>query len=242
MNPPEGDVVTEVGALWTATVAPTWSGREWLFSACDIAVTVMWQYFGWSEHVDRLAVLLLWGHRHQGNTRGKRSWMDVDAVVATWHQTLVELATAHDHAGRTAAEARMDELLAPIKSAPVEQLRSFTEKLTAALESDPRVPFLMWATFRRVILPILLSRPAGEEIVLKQEQAEEIAQQVVPTIPQSDWVAAIAGALQWRSGEQLAQVKKAVEAGNAPRVRGRQSCLFLSVEDRDGAEIADVLL
>ena len=43
-------------------------------------------------------------------------------------------------------------------------------------------------------------------------------------------VAAIAGALQWRHPAALERVKEGLAKGGRPRIKGRESCLFLEIE------------
>jgi hypothetical protein len=63
---------------------------------------------------------------------------------------------------------------------------------------------------------------------LAQEIASLVEQDVKDQLPD-----ALIRALQWRPPEQLEQVKQAViesqARGERPRLRGRESCLFLEV-------------
>jgi hypothetical protein len=54
-----------------------------------------------------------------------------------------------------------------------------------------------------------------------------VADAVEKNLDRGQLVEAIAGALQWRSGERLEAVKQRLDAGEKPRIRGRESCLFL---------------
>ena len=53
-------------------------------------------------------------------------------------------------------------------------------------------------------------------------------------IPREDWVNSMIGALQWRNPEKLEEIDAKLEAGHKPRVRGKESCLFMEV---DGVEV-----
>lgn len=187
-----------------------------------------------------LGHMLAYAHRvaHTGRTR--RTPMDVDALVELWTTVLVDLATAHDHAARSAADERSDELLGPLLTAPIKQLREFAQKLAARLKEDERVPFLVWSTFERLIAPLILLGPEGKTVQLKTQLATEIAELVEKDLDRADLIAAMAAALQWRSPSALEKVKTELEKGARPRLKGGESCLFLHVGE--GADEVSVVL
>ena len=85
----------------------------------------------------------------------------------------------------------------------------------------------------------------GGEIELHDVLAVEVANLIVPRLSSEDLVKAIAGALQWRPVGDVQKVQTALAANPEakPRLRGRQSCLFLAVDDpQTGAELAEVVL
>jgi hypothetical protein len=55
----------------------------------------------------------------------------------------------------------------------------------------------------------------------------------------ADLKEALVGALQWRSEEQLKKIEEGVRSGAKPRLRGKESCLFLVVNEgtQDEAQV-----
>ena len=158
--------------------------------------------------------------------------MDVDALVAEWKVVVVGLAIAHDKDEADRYEAAIEKCLMPILSAPIKQVREFYPKLLKALKDDPKVPFLVWRGYEIWVDQILSKAPDEGIKQLKTELAREITEMVEQDV--KDQIPdALIRALQWRSAETLEQVKKTVEeekaAGRKPRLRGRESCLFLEV-------------
>jgi len=224
-----------------ATLFEGWSAREMVMFTTDLCITVAWRHSGgWREKLlDNLAISLVCDHR--GAIERRKHWrvkrMDVDAMVERWHVTMRQLSTGHSHADFSDAEYSSDDLLLPILSAPIVQLREFAARLAQALEDDERVPFMVWSSFKEVVLPLILTRPEGKTLQLKTEIAREIAELTADDIPREDLITAIASALQWRSSDLLerlranAQAAKADPAVPRPRMTGRQSCLFLTIGD-----------
>jgi hypothetical protein len=171
--------------------------------------------------------------------RRKRTSMDVDKLIGVWLPIVKGIATSHDKKDLDAAEFAMDEALTPILAAPVKQIREFYTKLCAALKDDPAVPFFVWATFSAWGEVILKGAPDGEVVRLKKDIAGRIADLVEEDV-RPDIQSAIVGALQWRSQGELEKVEAAVKAGAKPRLRGRESCLFLVVGD--GPDAPTVML
>lgn len=174
--------------------------------------------------------LLLYGIEHP--SRRKRTLMDIDDSVRRWTDTIAALTTAHTKEELDKAEFGLDELLSPILTAPVAQLRTFYKRLCASLEADKRVPFFVYQII--VAWGSDIDKVEKDEIVaLKTQLANEVAQLVENDV-KSDLMQALVGALQWRSAESLTEIKTAVTKGEKPRLKGRESCLFLVA---GGAEV-----
>lgn len=171
--------------------------------------------------------LLLYGIEHP--TRKKRTPMKVDDMVARWIPIIKGLSIAHDKATLDRCEFESEQHLTPLLAAPVKQLREFYVQLTAALKADPTVPFFVWAMFEAWGKAVLQHAPDAAVRELKDELAQQIADMVATDL-QPDLPTAIAGALRWRDAETLEKIKTAVEKGGKPRLRGRESCLFLDVD------------
>jgi hypothetical protein len=222
-----------------AGIAPAMSGREALLTAVDVAVKLSWEHTGLRKVRD-LAVLLAyadWRVRDGCRGGGRKTTMDVDEMVTVWADVLVGLSTAHAQQDHTNADHLTDVLLGPLLTAPVAQLRQFAERLGDRLEADERVPFMVWMGFKRVVLPMFASRPPGEVVALKTALAKEVAELAERGLDRGQLVAAIAGALQWRGAETLTKVKDALESGHTPKLEGRESCLFLTVEGVEGLRV-----
>lgn len=155
--------------------------------------------------------------------------MDVEAMVAKWVEVVVGLAVAHDKDEADRCEARVDEILSPILTAPVVQLREFGPKLLAALKADRRVPFLVWRAYE-VWIEQLKEAPDEDVKALKTDLAREIVEMVEDDAKRQLPDAMIL-ALQWRSPSALERVREVVAAekaaGRGVRLQGRESCLFL---------------
>lgn len=175
-------------------------------------------------------------------THRKRTKMEVDRMVETWFPLIVKLAVAHDVDEKDAASAELDEHLMSVIAAPIGQIRDFYRKLTGRLKADPSVPWAVWRLWE-AWGETVLDKISREEIIgLKKELAERIADRTMQDIPLSDWRESMVNALQWRSPEKLEEVNAALSSGAKPRVRGRQSCLFLELEKPDGQLQAQVML
>lgn len=228
-------------------VLQDWSARDVATSTFDLVVLAAWNVCGWRNALNSIAHTLAYtesvvgvGKRRDFNGRKR---VDVDQFVQHWHEALVQMSTAHSHAQFTGAEHSTDELLRPLLTAPIAQMREFASKLSDALEHDERVPFMVWSAFKTVVAPLILKRPEGDVIKLKTTLAREIAELVEHDLPREDLIASIAGALQWRSLQDLNATRSAVvEQKATPRMRGRQSCLFLVTVAADGRELSNVIL
>lgn len=156
--------------------------------------------------------------------------MDVDGMVNRWHTAVVALAMAHDKDEADRVEASIEECLLPLLGAPISQIRDFADRLLVTLKSDPKVPYLVWRGYEQYVELVVRNATDGGIKELKTEAATAIADMVEEDLkPQLH--EALVRALQWRSPEKLKEVAKVVAEekvkGNKPRLRGRESCLFL---------------
>lgn len=203
-------------------------------------------YLAWMQREERseqpemkvrdLAALLGYGAFHSPNPRGKRrkELVDIDGMVKLWTDVVVGLALAHDRDDRDTFESRIDSLLTPILTAPVKQLREFYTKLVAALKEDKRVPWIIWEMFEYYGEETISKAPDEGIKHLKTKLAQSIVDmseaEIKPQIGD-----AIVNALRWRDPEQLQEIKKKLEAGEKPKLRGKESCLFFEVGEGDKA-------
>jgi hypothetical protein len=184
------------------------------------------------KKTDHLGCLIYYGFELGRMSRRKRVTMDVDAVVERWRKVIVGMCMAHDKDEADRHEAAVEDCLSPILAAPIKQVREFYPKLLAALKNDPAVPFLVWRSYE-VWIDMVISKAPDEDIKqLKTDLAKEIVDLVEGDV-RDQLPQAMVRALQWRSAETLEKVKSTVieeqEKGNKPRLRGRESCLFLEV-------------
>lgn len=168
--------------------------------------------------------------RYPSWSRKPRVPMNVKKLVERWHEVILILTTAHDKDALDAAEYTVDELLSPLLTVPVKQLREFYHALTQALEADKRIPFFAWAMFGAWGELHVKDAPDEGVIELKERLAREIAQAVEKDV-QPQLVEALTNALKWRGPEALEQIKEEVGKGKRGRLQGSQSCLFLRVGD-----------
>lgn len=169
-------------------------------------------------------------------SRKRKIPMDVPKMIENWRSVIVILCTAHDKDEIDKAEYKMDELLSPLLIAPVAELRAFYDGLSSVLESDPKVPFFIWSIFSawgKVVVKPSLGKTKIRR--LRRKLANEIAQMVDDDV-KPDITKAIAGALMWRDPETLKEIKADLKAGAKPKLRGRESCLFLVTQRKDGTE------
>lgn len=173
-------------------------------------------------------------------SRRKKMPIDVPALVAEWKRIIVVLCTAHTKDEIDKAEYQMDELLTPILKAPVAQLREFYGQLRDALKEDERIPFFIWSMFNAWgAVMVDEASDVSKAKALRKKLASEIAEMVEPTI-KPDITAAVVGALMWRNPETLEEIKSDLKAGATPRLRGRESCLFLVTTKGRGAKAREL--
>ena len=182
------------------------------------------------EWTNRLS-LLAYACEHP--SRRKRTTMDVEQMVKNWLPLVRQLATAHDIDERDAASSQLDEYLLPIIAAPVAQIREFYNALVAKMREDKTIPWVVLKLFDFWGTNVLSKVNKEEVIGLKTELAKRIAENSFAQIPREDWIASMVGALQWRHPEKLQEIESKLDAGHKPRVRGKESCLFLAVGDSE---------
>ena len=175
------------------------SAREWAVGGLDIAVV--------SNRIHQPGIRKLTQTLYAAAMLGRMSWrvtkVKVDELVEEWLEAIVALSTAHDPDERDAADSKTDELLTPLLTAPIKQVRQLAGKLSSRLREDERVPFVVWSAFQNVVLPLLKDSPDGKIIELKKQLATEVAELVEKDLPRDDFVQAMVGALQWRGPEAL---------------------------------------
>lgn len=209
------------------------SAREWAVCAVNMVTLTGWWGIGCQRMRD-LVYMLAYADYYSHTGRKRRLPVDVAALVPRYVEVIVDLATAHEHTRRTAADHEAEDLLGPLLTAPVAQIRAFAQQLSKALREDPRVPWMIWSMFERVLEPLIVKGSDGEVLVLKTGLATEIAELVEAGLDREELIVAMASALQWRTPERLEAVKKGLQAGKKPRLTGRESCLFLEVPAEDG--------
>ena len=171
--------------------------------------------------------------------------MDVDKVANEWLDVIARMATAHDKDAIDAAEADVDKILTPILSARISQVREFYSTLIDRMKADKRIPFMVWRTFEHWHDQYVT--PAPDEAIkqLRRDLAEEIADMVEQDVL-PDYREAMINALMWRSPKQLEGMKEAIVEGKKngikPRVKGKESCLFLQVPQGEGEPIKEIQL
>jgi hypothetical protein len=177
------------------------------------------------RRIASLGVILRYGMQN-GMGRTKRVSMNVEQLVGKWIEAVVGMSTAHDKDAYDAHDAKADELLGPLLSAPVKQVREFYFKLLETMKSDARVPMLVWMGYEA--WGAVMVKDAPDEAVkrLKHKLAAEIAE-IVELDVQDQIPRAIARALCWRDPEMLQAVKETLQSGAKPKLVGRQSCLYL---------------
>jgi hypothetical protein len=236
----------EIEALVASMGFDARNPREWILSGLFAPVQVTWS-LGAVRAAHRLGWALDYGDSmgrmcRPGKRRHDVTPEELTELAGRWHEALLVMATSHDPEAVTRMDETTEDLLRPLLTMPIEQVRSFTRDVSARLKADTRIPYLVWSHFHKLIEPMVLKGPDGKEVELAQVLAWEVAELALPKIEPEEWVAAIGDALQWRKPATLKRVKKALEAPDAkPRLRGRESCLFLELDVEDGEPIMVVL-
>jgi hypothetical protein len=172
-----------------------------------------------------LGTLLRYAMSGAWSTKRRRA-VKVDELVDIWIEAVVGMSTAHDKDSYDAHDAKADELLGPLLAAPIKQVREFYHKLSERMKADERVPMIVWMGFEAWGEVMVKDAPDEGVKRLKNKLAQEIAELVEEPI-RDQIPKAIARALRWRDPETLKRVKQTLESGVKPKLRGRESCLFL---------------
>ena len=154
--------------------------------------------------------------------------VEIPKLVDQWIEAIVGMCLAHDKDGYDAHDAKADELLTPIMSAPIAQVREFYFAMVAKMKADARVPFLVQVAFEAWGEAVVKNSPDEGVKRLKRKLAADIADLAEMQL-RDQWPEAIKRALMWRDPEVLEEVKERLEAGEKPKIRGRQSCLFMEL-------------
>lgn len=178
--------------------------------------------------VKTLGTMLRYG-LYCGRMSCRTTKVDVDGLVKKWVGAVVGMCLAHDKDQFDAEDAKADELMGPILTAPIAQVRVFYQQLRDTLKSTKEVPFLVWMSFEawgEVVVDSAVDDVGIKR--LKNKLAGEIADLV--EMPVRDQIPeAIKRALRWRDPEVLKEVKSKLESGAKPKLVGRQSCLFMEL-------------
>jgi len=178
---------------------------------------------------------------HPEYPRGRRTRMNVQEMVDRWVPIVRGLSAGHDKEEIDRCEFEMERHIMPMLAAPVAQLREFYAQLVKALKADRTIPMFVWTLFESWGEAILKKAPDGEVITLKKSLALRIADMVEKDI-HADLKEALVGALQWRGENQLQAIEAGLKTGESkPRLRGKESCLFLVVNEGTDRE-AQVML
>jgi hypothetical protein len=172
-------------------------------------------------------VMLLYGMKYGMTHRNKvKPMTNIDNLVDRWIEAIVGMCLAHDKDAYDAKDAEADTLLGPLLTAPVKQVRAFYLKLRDKMRADKRVPWLVVMGYEVWGKGLVEDAPDEGVKRLKNKLAGEIAElvelEIRDQIPE-----AIKRALRWRDPETLQAVKETLERGVKPKLRGRESCLFL---------------
>lgn len=177
------------------------------------------------KRIRDLGSLLRYAMDGHYSTKPRRP-MQIDDMVQKWIEAVVGMSLAHDKDTYDAHDAKADELLGPLLAAPVAQVREFYAKLLSTMQADKRVPMLVWMGFEAWGEVMVKDAPDEGVKRLKNKLASEIAD--LAEEPIRDQIpSAIKRALRWRDPETLQAVKEKLEGGAKPKLRGRESCLFL---------------
>lgn len=184
--------------------------------------------FGPLRHARNLGFLLRYAIDLGRTTWGKVVPMDVAKLVDSWIEVIVGMSLAHDKDEFDAHDARADEILHPLFKAPIKQVREFYFALLERMKADKRVPMIVWMGYEAWGEIYVKDAPDEGVKRLKNKLAGEIA--ALTTAGIRDQIPeAIKRALRWRDPETLKEVKAELEKGAKPKLKGRQSCLFLHV-------------
>jgi hypothetical protein len=174
-----------------------------------------------------LAVALTYETCHPSRKR-RKPVENLREFANQWKEVLVKLSLSHTRESVDQADYRMDDLFTGLYAMPVKQVREFYDLLLAELKSDESVPYFIWKTVEHWKEQAVGVSQDVEAKMLQAELAGELAAVLEPILsPQLK--EALTESLKWKSAETLTKVRSAVQAGEKPKLRGRESCLFLEV-------------
>jgi hypothetical protein len=191
--------------------------------------------------IDRIRNLGFWlryGLKY-GMTRKKKVPVDVEALTDQWITAIVGMCQCHDKDEYDAHDAKSDKLLGPLLSASSKDVRAFYFRMLEKMKTDKRIPFVVWIAFEAWGKVSVEDAPDEGVKRMKRKLAAEIAEMVDEPI-RDQIPNAIKRALMWRDESTLKAVKETLESGKKPKLRGRESCLFL--EAGRGAKKISVML
>jgi hypothetical protein len=190
-------------------------------------VVGLWRAVSLHKKVEDLAVTLTLETRHPSRKR-RKPMENLNEFARQWKDVLLKLSLSHTKEGIDQADYRMEDLFAGLLAMPVKQVRQFYDLLLSELKSDESVPYFIWKTVEHWKEKAVGVSQDVEANMLQSELATDLAAILEPVLsPQLK--EALAGSLKWKPGEVLEKIKAAVEAGEKPKLRGRESCLFLEI-------------
>jgi hypothetical protein len=190
-------------------------------------VVGLWRVVSLHKKVENLAVTLTQETCHPSRKR-RKPMANLNEFARQWKDVLVKLSLSHTKEGIDQADYRMEDLFTGLLAMPVKQVRQFYDLLLSELKSDESVPYFIWKTVEHWKEKAVGVSQDVEANMLQSELAADLAAVLEPVLsPQLR--EALAGSLKWKPGEVLEKIKVAVEAGEKPKLKGRESCLFLEV-------------
>lgn len=191
------------------------------------------------KRVSELGYILRYGLAIGFMTRKGTAMIDINKLAGEWIEAIAKMCMSHDKDGYDAGDAQADKLLSPLLAAPIKQVREFYNILLERMKSDKRIPFIVWISYEAWGEAIVKNAPDEGVKRLKRKLAADITdlaeEAVTEQLPK-----AMMRALMWRDAEQLEAIKEKLESGAKPKIRGRQSCLFL--EAGRGAKKVSVMI
>jgi hypothetical protein len=190
-------------------------------------VVGLWRIISLDKKVENLAVALTQETCHPSRKR-REPMENLSEFARQWKDVLVKLSISHTREDVDQADYNMEDLFTGLFAMPVKQVREFYDLLLSELKSDESVPYFIWKTVEHWKEQAVGVSQDVEAKMLQAELAGELAAVLEPILsPQLK--EALAESLKWKSAETLTKVRSAVEAGEKPKLRGRESCLFLEV-------------
>lgn len=200
--------------------------RDGVMSSLNSAVEFYSRCKGAYHKVKELGLLCRYTFQVQGCRKPKA--MDVSDLVNKWVEVIAKMSVAHVKDDYDGADAQTEELLGPILTAPVKQVREFYDELIQKMAQDKRVPWIVRIGFEAWGEVVVKNAQDDGVKRLKNRLAGEIAELVEMDI-REQIPEAIKRALRWRNTEALEAIKEQLELGVKPKLKGRESCLFLEL-------------